>query len=48
MPGQVLLQRPVPAISAQALQAALAPLTGTIRQRAPIYSALKQGGEPLM
>jgi len=45
--GQVLLQRPVPAISAEALQAALAPLTGNIRQRAPIYSALKQGGEPL-
>ena len=45
--GQVLLQRPVPAVSAQALQAALAPLTGSILQRAPIYSALKQGGEPL-
>jgi len=45
--GQVLLQRPVPAISAEALQAALAPLTGSILQRAPIYSALKQGGEPL-
>ncbi|WMJ69924.1 tRNA pseudouridine(55) synthase TruB [Stenotrophomonas sp. 24(2023)] len=45
--GQVLLERPVPAISAQDLQAALAPLTGHIRQRAPIYSALKQGGEPL-
>ena len=45
--GAVLLQRPVPAIDAQALQQALAPLTGHIRQRAPIYSALKQGGEPL-
>ncbi|KAF1015849.1 MAG: tRNA pseudouridine synthase B [Stenotrophomonas maltophilia] len=45
--GQVLLQRPVPVLSAEALQAALAPLTGHIRQRAPIYSALKQGGEPL-
>lgn len=45
--GQVLLQRAVPAISAEALQAALVPLTGNIRQRAPIYSALKQGGEPL-
>lgn len=45
--GQVLLQRPVPSISAETLQAALAPLTGSIRQRAPIYSALKQGGEPL-
>ena len=45
--GQVLLQRPVPAISASMLNEALAPLTGHIRQRAPIYSALKQGGEPL-
>ncbi|GAB3060442.1 tRNA pseudouridine(55) synthase TruB [Stenotrophomonas tumulicola] len=45
--GQVLMQRPVPAIAADALQAALAALTGRIRQRAPIYSALKQGGEPL-
>lgn len=45
--GQVLLERPVPAIDAAALQAALQPLTGRIRQRAPIYSALKQGGEPL-
>lgn len=45
--GVVLLERPVPAIDAATLQAALAPLTGRIRQRAPIYSALKQGGEPL-
>lgn len=45
--GQVLLERPVPVVDARALKAALAPLTGRIRQRAPIYSALKQGGEPL-
>lgn len=45
--GQLLLERPVPAIGASTLQAALASLTGRIRQRAPIYSALKQGGEPL-
>ena len=45
--GTVLRERPVPAISAQALAAALAPLQGRIVQRAPIYSALKQGGEPL-
>ncbi|CAH0245305.1 tRNA pseudouridine(55) synthase TruB [Stenotrophomonas lactitubi] len=45
--GQVLLERPVPAISPEALQAAIAPLLGDILQRAPIYSALKQGGEPL-
>jgi len=45
--GSVLLERPVPAISRAQLEAALAPLKGRIRQRAPIYSALKQGGEPL-
>ena len=45
--GNVLLERPVPEISRGQLDAALAPLMGRIRQRAPIYSALKQGGEPL-
>jgi tRNA pseudouridine55 synthase len=45
--GSVLLERPVPAISRDQLEAALRPLNGHIRQRAPIFSALKQGGEPL-
>ncbi|KAF1722095.1 tRNA pseudouridine(55) synthase TruB [Pseudoxanthomonas wuyuanensis] len=45
--GAVLRQRAVPQIDDVALEAALAPLRGRIRQRAPIYSALKQGGEPL-
>ncbi len=45
--GQVLLQRPVPVISREALDEALLPFIGKILQRAPIYSALKQGGEPL-
>lgn len=45
--GVVLRERPVPAISRPGLEVALATLTGHIRQRAPIYSALKQGGEPL-
>lgn len=45
--GAVLRERPLPAIDAATLEAALAPLRGRIRQRAPIYSALKQGGEPL-
>lgn len=45
--GVVLRERTVPAISREQLDAALATLTGHIRQRAPIYSALKQGGEPL-
>ncbi|MEL1264108.1 tRNA pseudouridine(55) synthase TruB [Pseudoxanthomonas putridarboris] len=45
--GVVLVERDVPPFDAATLQAALAPLHGRIRQRAPIYSALKQGGEPL-
>ena len=45
--GDVLRQRTVPALGAEAIEAALHPLRGAIRQRAPIYSALKQGGEPL-
>ncbi|RNF85484.1 tRNA pseudouridine(55) synthase TruB [Montanilutibacter psychrotolerans] len=46
--GAPLLERPVPAdLDAGRVEAALAPLRGPIRQRAPIYSALKQGGEPL-
>ncbi|UNK57011.1 tRNA pseudouridine(55) synthase TruB [Pseudoxanthomonas daejeonensis] len=45
--GQVLLQRPVPPLDRAKLEAALAPLTGILQQRAPVYSALKQGGEPL-
>jgi len=45
--GQVLLQRPVPSIDQKTLHLALTQLTGTIYQRAPIYSALKQGGQPL-
>lgn len=45
--GAPLLERPVPEFDDAAIEAALAPLRGPIRQRAPIYSALKQGGEPL-
>ncbi|MCE7031583.1 tRNA pseudouridine(55) synthase TruB [Lysobacter sp. GX 14042] len=45
--GQVLLERPVPALADAAIEAALAPLRGRIAQRAPVYSALKRGGEPL-
>lgn len=45
--GQVLLERPVPALDESLIEAALAPLRGRIAQRAPIYSALKSGGEPL-
>ena len=45
--GQVLQRRPVPALTQAGLEQALAGFVGTIAQRAPIYSALKQGGEPL-
>lgn len=45
--GEVLRERPVPALDRARVEAALEPLTGRIRQRPPIYSALKQGGEPL-
>jgi len=45
--GAVLRVREVPALETAAIEAALRPLTGRILQRAPIYSALKQGGEPL-
>jgi tRNA pseudouridine55 synthase len=45
--GSVLRERPVPPLTAQDIECALQPLIGRIRQRPPIYSALKQGGEPL-
>jgi tRNA pseudouridine55 synthase len=45
--GAVLRERPVPALDRATVEAALRPLQGTIRQRPPIYAALKQGGEPL-
>ena len=45
--GQPLRERPVPALTIDAIDAALRQLTGRIRQRPPIYSALKRGGEPL-
>lgn len=45
--GLPLLERSVPPVSVADIESALAPFVGRIRQRAPIYSALKQGGEPL-
>jgi tRNA pseudouridine55 synthase len=46
--GAPLLAREVPdGLDDARIEAALVPLRGAIRQRAPIYSALKQGGEPL-
>ena len=47
--GQPLRERPVveSGLGVERIDAALRRLTGRIRQRPPIYSALKRGGEPL-
>ena len=45
--GRALITRLVPPLRREEIEAALLPLHGRIQQRAPIYSALKQGGEPL-
>ena len=45
--GQTLRERVVPTLDAAAVTAALQAFLGRISQRPPIYSALKQGGEPL-
>ncbi|SEJ47153.1 tRNA pseudouridine(55) synthase TruB [Frateuria terrea] len=45
--GEVVEQRPVPALDDAALEQALASLRGRIVQVPPVYSALKQDGEPL-
>jgi tRNA pseudouridine55 synthase len=45
--GAVLETRPVPALDAAALEAALAPFVGVIRQVPPMFSALRRGGKRL-
>jgi tRNA pseudouridine55 synthase len=45
--GEVVERRPVPTLDAAAVEAALAPLRGRITQVPPVYSAIKQDGEPL-
>ena len=45
--GAPLRERPVPELRIPRIDDALRVLTGRIRQRPPIYSALKRGGEPL-
>ncbi|TDK28419.1 tRNA pseudouridine(55) synthase TruB [Luteimonas aestuarii] len=45
--GQPLRARAVPDLRIPQIDEALRALTGRIRQRPPIYSALKRGGEPL-
>lgn len=45
--GQVLLTRPVPALTAADLEAALARFRGTFAQVPPMYSAVRVGGKRL-
>jgi len=45
--GAVLETRPVPPLDAAAIEAALAPLVGVIRQVPPMFSALHRGGKRL-
>ena len=45
--GELLRERAVPSLDIATIDAALARLSGRIRQVPPIYSALKRGGEPL-
>lgn len=45
--GSTLREREVPGFDDAAVEAVLVPLRGRIMQRPPVYSALKQGGEPL-
>ncbi len=45
--GEVTARAPVPALDREALDRALAPFRGTSSQVPPMYSALKQGGQPL-
>ena len=45
--GQVLRERPVPALTLERIEAAMAPLRGRIVQVPPKYSAIKQDGERL-
>ncbi len=45
--GEVLQRRPVPALDDERIRVELAALVGRIRQVAPVYSAIKRGGERL-
>ena len=45
--GLPLLERAIPPLQRPLVESALVPFHGLINQRPPIYSALKQGGEPL-
>ena len=45
--GEVLVEKPVPDLSEEALRAVLKKFLGVIKQTPPMYSALKHQGQPL-
>ena len=45
--GEIVAERPVPDLDEARIEQALSRLRGRITQIPPVYSALKQGGEPL-
>ncbi len=45
--GQILIERQIPVLTTEKIQTLLQGFIGKIQQRPPIYSALKQGGEPM-
>jgi tRNA pseudouridine55 synthase len=45
--GTVVERRPVPALTREELESACRPFIGRIRQRPPVFSALKRNGVPL-
>ncbi|KLD65960.1 tRNA pseudouridine(55) synthase TruB [Dyella japonica] len=45
--GEIVQERPVPALTDEVIEASLAKLRGRITQVPPIYSAIKLDGEPL-
>jgi tRNA pseudouridine55 synthase len=45
--GEIVDEQPVPALTEEQIEAALRQFHGTIEQKPPIYSALKQDGESL-
>lgn len=45
--GDVVAERPLPHLTPSQIEAALEPFRGEILQQPPLYSAIKQGGQPL-
>jgi tRNA pseudouridine55 synthase len=45
--GTITQRLPVPALSTESIEQALAPMRGEVMQTPPVYAALKQGGESI-